>query len=222
MNLSGNHLLKSLFTFVFILISIISCAKKDSTSIYANPTVRYKTYSRTFLADTYPKSIIDHTRETNKMDPDLSDREVAIVINCESNLDELINYIMRYELYQNKDKISSASFEQAKIKMQAYHTAQKMDRVDGYIINRTQQWFADSIIQSKYQGRIYYDEHEMILKPKEAYLRMLNELIGKNEIVITDDFMKKQMINMLSDEITNFPSITCDFYKIETWPVKSK
>jgi len=212
MILIKTYQLKILFFITFTFSFLISHAQE-------NPIVTYKNYSRKFLADTYPKSISDHYRQNNNIAPELSDREVAILINCESNLDELINYIMLDELYANKDKISLSSFEPAKIKMQAYHTAQKMDRYDGFIINRTQQWFADSIIQSKYQGRIYYDEHEMILKPKEAYLRMLNDLIGKNEIIITDDFMKKEMLKILSNEINNYPSITCDFFKIETWPI---
>ncbi|WP_298507213.1 hypothetical protein [uncultured Maribacter sp.] len=203
--------MKKIFLVIIILISITSCTSQN------NPKINYKDYSYEFKADNYPKSITDFYKEQEKL-TELTDRELAIKMNVDLILEDLIDNILRYNFIQNVPNLNETGFNKVKSKLTAYYKAEKNDfYTEKIIIDRSQQWIADSIIQSKYKGKIYYDSLIKTPKPKEAYAKMVLDLIDKNEIEITDDFLKKEIIYRANNYTIDQEEMKCDFNLIESW-----
>ena len=202
--------MKGIFLFI-ILSSIINCEAQN------NVKITFKDYVYEFKAESYPKSIIDSYKTEGKY-LKLSDREIAIKINAEIILEDLIDNILRYNFIQNIDNINELNFNTTKEKLTEYYKLKGINFfTEEIIINRTQQWFADSIVQRKYGGEIYYDSLKRTPKPKEAYKNAVLILINNGEILITDDFLKSEIFNILNNYLGKDRELKCDFYKIETW-----
>jgi len=212
--------------FVTGLLTILVIGCKNSPR---NPKITYKSYSYEFKADDYPKSITDFYKENEKLNG-FTDRELAIKMNIDIILENLIDNILRFEFRENTADLNEDKFNQIKNKLKNYKGIKsinsKYEKIqdtlnnnfsEKLLINRTQQWIADSIVQSKYFGNIYYDDLKRVLKPKEAYKKMVLELIDKNEIVITDEFMKGEIINKLNRYTKGLEKVDVNFYLIETW-----
>lgn len=202
---------------IFFLSNILILFNCNSQN---NPKITYKDYSYEFQANEYPKSIIELYKEEEKLH-NLSDREITIKINTEDIIEDLIDNLLRYNFLENKKNLNESHFNSIKSKLKKYFNENKNDFFnDKMIIDKSQQWIADSIVQNKYGGRIYYDSLKKTPKPKEAYKKMVLDLIDKNEIQISDDFLKKEITNLLKNYLKKEEEIECDFNKIESWNAK--
>lgn len=196
---------------IVLSLSLYSCNSQS------NPTVTYKGYSHVFKADDYPKSIIDLYKEEQKL-AHLSDREIAIKINADIVLEDLIDNLLRSKFSENMENLSQSHFDSIKAKLAKYYKAEKIDYfTKAIIIDRAQQWIADSLVQNTYGGRIYYDSLKKTPKPKEAYKKMVIDLIGKKEVRISDDFLKNEMIALLKNYLKKEEEMECNFNQIESW-----
>ena len=199
---------------ILINFTLFSCNSQS------NPKITYKDYSYEFQADEYPKSITDLYKEEEKLS-NLSDREIAIKMNADIILEDLIDNLLRYSFLENSENLSETHFNSIKSKLTKHYKEKKNEFLNNkIIIDRTQQWIADSIVEHKYGGRIYYDSLKKTPKPKEAYKKMVLELIDKNEIQISDDFLKKEIINLAKNYLKKEEEIECNFNKIESWNTK--
>ena len=206
--------MKRIFLSLPLIFNLLSCNSQS------NPKITYKEYKDEFQADQYPASIIELYKNEQKLEK-LSNREIAIKINADIMLDELIDNILRYNFIQNITNISENSFNNTKLKLTKYYVDKKIsDYSEKDIINRTQQWIADSIVLNKYSGRIFYDSFKNIPKPKESYQKMIFDLINKNEIQISDEFLKKEIINLTKKYLKKEDEIECNFNLIESWKIK--
>ncbi len=139
-------------------------------------------------------------------------------MNIDLILEDLIDNILRYNFIQIVPNLNETGFNKVKSKLTAYYKAKKIDYyTENIIINKSQQWIADSIMHSKYKGKIFYDSLKKTPKPKEAYAKMVLDLIDKNEIEITDDFLKKEIIYRANNYTINQEELKCDFNLIESW-----
>jgi len=202
-----------------IFLMLITCFSLLSCNSQGNPKIIYKEYIYEFQADEYPKSITDLYKSEEKSF-NLSDREAAIKMNADIILKDVIENVLRYHFKQNIPTLTEKYFNRISTRLTKYYTAEKRYFTKDLLVDRTQQWIADSIVQNKYNGKIYYDPLLKVPKPKEAYKKMILDLINKNEIQISDDFLKKEIVNLAENYLNKETEIDCDFYDIESWTSK--
>jgi hypothetical protein len=202
---------------IFLIITFLYVNICTSQS---NVTISYKSYSYEFEADDYPKSIIDYYKKQNNI-IDLSDRQIAIKINANLIFDNLIDNVLRYAYLENLANLSEASFNSVKLKLKAYYKYKNIHTItDKLLIDRTQQYIADSIVLSKYNGKIYYDILKKTPKPLESHSKCIIDLIQKNNIQITDEYLKKELLDIAENLYKDFEEIKVDFNTIESWLTK--
>lgn len=202
--------MKKIFVLI-ILISIYGCNSGN------NPKITYNDYSYEFNANDYPKSITDFYKEHNKL-INLSDKEVAIKMNSDLIFEDLIDNILRYHFIQNSSNLNDNAFNNVKSKLTDYYKRKKIDfYTKKIIVDRAQQWIADSIVQSKYKGKVYYDSLRRTPKPKEAYSKIVIALINKDEIKISDSFLKNEILTKANNYTKELIEFKDDFNLIENW-----